>query len=165
MAAMWFCGLASITSNSRMLWAFARDGGLPFSPRLAAVSPRWSTPFVAVWVSAAAAFLLALWAEAYSAVVALSTVALYASYGLPIAAGYLARKRGTWSRRGPWDLGRHSGWLNLLALAWVGTAIVLFVIPPNQAVGATFGGSLIALAGYWYFYMKARFRGPPAVGR
>ena len=27
--AMWFCGLASVTSNARMLFAFARDGGLP----------------------------------------------------------------------------------------------------------------------------------------
>ena len=48
--AMWFCGLASITSNSRMLYAFARDGGLPFSKYLARVSPRWQTPHVGVWV-------------------------------------------------------------------------------------------------------------------
>src|SRR5262249_55400264 len=31
LGAMWFCGLASVTSNSRMLFAFARDGGLPGS--------------------------------------------------------------------------------------------------------------------------------------
>ena len=54
MGAMWFCGLASVTSNSRMLFAFARDGGLPAASLLARVSPRWKSPFVAVWVSAAA---------------------------------------------------------------------------------------------------------------
>jgi amino acid transporter len=43
MGAMWFCGLASITSNSRMLFAFARDGGLPGSSSLSRVSPRYRT--------------------------------------------------------------------------------------------------------------------------
>src|SRR5258708_34779280 len=55
MLAMWFCGLSSVTSNSRMLFAFARDGGLPFSSAVASVSPRFKSPHVAVWVSAAAA--------------------------------------------------------------------------------------------------------------
>src|SRR5262249_54944916 len=59
LGAMWFCGLASVTSNSRMLFAFARDGGLPASPFLARVSPRFSSPHVAVWVSCAAAFAVA----------------------------------------------------------------------------------------------------------
>ena len=31
LAAMWFCGLSSVTSASRTLYAFSRDGGLPFS--------------------------------------------------------------------------------------------------------------------------------------
>ena len=44
MAAMWFCGLSSVTSNSRMLFAFARDGGLPLAKRLARVSPRFRSP-------------------------------------------------------------------------------------------------------------------------
>src|SRR6202044_2083487 len=46
--AMWFCGLSSVTSASRMLFAFARDGGLPFHARLRAVSPRRRTPHVAI---------------------------------------------------------------------------------------------------------------------
>jgi amino acid transporter len=161
MLAMWFCGLASITSNSRMLWAFARDGGLPFSAPLARVSPRFATPHVAIWASAAAAFLLAVWADAYTVVTALSTVALYASYGLPIAAGLWARKAGLWTRRGPWDLGRHSAWINLLALAWIAAAVVLFVIPPNELAGYTFGGTLLFLCAYWFGYLRKRFAGPP----
>src|SRR6184192_1372167 len=51
--AMWFCGLSSVTSNSRMLFAFARDGGLPFSRQVAAASERYRSPHVAVWISAA----------------------------------------------------------------------------------------------------------------
>src|SRR5689334_9102263 len=72
MGAMWFCGLSSITSNSRMLFAFARDGGLPFSAPIAKVSRRYQSPHVAIWVSTAAAFAVAVWSQAYAVMVALS---------------------------------------------------------------------------------------------
>jgi amino acid transporter len=160
MVAMWFCGLASITSNSRMLFAFARDGGLPASAALARVSPRFKSPHVAVWTAAACAFAVALWSEAYEAMTALSTVALYASYGLPILLGLRARRSGLWSRRGPWDLGRFSFALNLAALVWIAALMFLFVLPPNALAGWTFAGALVLLAAAWWLRMKKRFRGP-----
>jgi len=159
--AMWFCGLSSVTSNSRMLFAFARDGGLPLSRHLASVSERYRSPHVAVWVSAAAAFAVAIWAHAYSAMTALSTIALYASYGLPIFVGLRARRSGRWTRFGPWHLGRWSTPVNVAALVWIGTLTVLFVLPPNQVAGYTFGGALALLGAYWFFWMRARFKGPP----
>jgi amino acid transporter len=162
MAAMWFCGLSSVTSNSRMLFAFARDGGLPFSGVIARVSPRFRSPHVAVWTSVAAAFAVALSAEAYAAMTALSTIALYASYALPIALGLAARRSGRWKARGPWHLGRFSGAMNGLAIAWVLAAIVLFVLPPNELAGYAFGGVLVAIGLLWRFRMRGRFRGPPA---
>lgn len=157
MVAMWFCGLSSVTSNSRMLFAFARDGGLPFSGPLARVSTRFRSPHLAVWTSAAMAMLIALWADAYSAMVALSTLALYASYGLPIL---FARRSGV-RLQGPWTLGRWSGAVNAVALAWVAFCMVLFVLPPNQLAGFTFAGCALALFLYWRLYMHSRFRGPP----
>src|SRR3954462_12692515 len=163
MLAMWFCGLSSITSNSRMLFAFARDGGLPFSGLVASVSPRFRSPHVAVWVSAAAALAVALWTPAYSAMVALSTIALYASYGVPIALGQRARRKGIWKRRGPWDLGRASSFVNTVALAWIAVLSVLFVLPPNEVAGFTFAGLLALLAAYWFLGRKADFRGPPRI--
>jgi amino acid transporter len=163
MGAMWFCGLSSITSNSRMLFAFARDGGLPQSERIARVSSRFKSPHWAVWISAAAALLVALWAEAYSAMVALSTLALYASYGLPIAAGLVARRRGSWAKRGPWNLGGWSSFVNTVALIWVVVVTVLFVLPPNALAGYTFAGCLALLGVYWHAWMKPRFQGPPGL--
>lgn len=156
MLAMWFCGLASVTSNSRMLFAFARDGGLPFAAGLARVSPRYQSPFVAVWVSVAAALAIALWADAYSAITALGVIALYASYALPIFCALLARR----TERGPWHLGRFSRGLNLIALIWIAVVSVLLVLPPNQLAGYTFAGCLAALAIYWRFWMRTRFTGP-----
>ena len=171
MLAMWFCGLSSVTSNSRMLFAFARDGGLPFSGYISRVSPRFRSPHVAVWVSVAAAMTLVLGAEAastyrekvYNTVTALSTIALYASYGVPIALGQRARRKGTWKRRGPWDLGRASSLVNTVALAWIAVLTVLFVLPPNEVAGFTFAGLLALLALYWFRGRKADFRGPPRI--
>ena len=159
--AMWFCGLSSVTSNSRMLFAFARDGGLPFSRQVAAVSPRYRSPHVAVWISAAAAFAVALWSGAYSAMTALSTIALYASYGLPIWVGLRARRSGRWTRMGPWHLGRWSAAVNVAALLWIAALTVLFVLPPNQVAGYTFAGALALLCSYWFLWMRSRFKGPP----
>src|SRR5262249_59963844 len=50
--AQYLCGLATVTSASRMAFAFARDGGLPFSRVLSWVSPVYRTPPVAVWAVA-----------------------------------------------------------------------------------------------------------------
>lgn len=163
MAAMWFCGLGSVTSNSRMLFAFARDGGVPMSPAIARVSPRFQSPHVAIWLSCAMAMAVALWSDAYAAMVALSTIALYASYGVPIWLGWRARRSGRWHRRGPWDLGKWSGVVNLAALVWTAGILVLFVLPPNQLAGYTFGGCCLWLAVYWFGFRRGNFR-PPIVG-
>jgi amino acid transporter len=95
--------------------------------------------------------------------VALSTIALYASYGVPIALGRRARKNGLWTRRGPWDLGRASPVVNAVALAWIAVLTVLFVLPPNEVAGFTFAGLLVLLAVYWVLWRRADFRGPPRI--
>ena len=46
------CGLATVTSASRMIFAFSRDGGLPGSAALAKVSPTYRTPVAAIWTGA-----------------------------------------------------------------------------------------------------------------
>src|SRR5262249_2945421 len=116
----------------------ARDGGVPGSRYLARVSPRFSSPHWAGWVCAVAALGTDLWRPVCSAMVALSTLALYASYAVPIGPGLWARSSGRWTERGPWDLGRWSSWVNAVALAWVAVITVLFVLPPNELAGFTF---------------------------
>src|SRR5678815_1089654 len=138
---MWFCGLSSVTSNSRMLFAFARDGGPPGSRLLKQVSPRFATPAWAVWTCVVIAFLLAIWSQAYSVIVSISTLGLYAAYGLPILLVVRARGQGR-HVNGPWNLGRWSHWINLAALIWIVFITVLFVLPPNLLAGETFLGLL-----------------------
>jgi amino acid transporter len=147
-----------------MLFAFARDDGLPRSRWIAHVSRRYQSPHVAIWISTAAAFAVALWSQAYAVMVALSTTALYASYALPIFLRVRRHRSGQAPVRGPWHLGRFSPVVNLAALAWIAVITVLFVLPPNELAGYTFGGSLFVLHIYWRHHMRARFRGPRLTG-
>jgi amino acid transporter len=157
---MWFCGLSSVTSNSRMLFAFARDGGPPGARFLKRVSPRFATPAWAVWTCVAVAFLLAIWSEAYSVIVSISTIGLYAAYGLPIWLAWRSRRTGNYVT-GPWNLGQWAGWINGAALLWIGFITILFMLPPNVLAGVTFSGLLLFLTAYHLLYARRHFSGPP----
>jgi amino acid transporter len=158
--AMWFCGLSSVTSSSRMLYAFARDGGVPGSSLLGAVSSRFRTPAAAVWACAATALLLAVWGRFYNVITSISTIGLYASYGIPIVLVAWGRRRGK-VRTGRWTLGRWGGLVNGVALFWIGGICVVFMLPPNERTGLTFAVLLAVLAGVWFGWAHRGFRGPP----
>ncbi len=64
--AQYLCGLATVTSASRMTYAFARDGGLPWSQALRRVSPRYGSPAVAIWMTAFLALALTVYTPMYS---------------------------------------------------------------------------------------------------
>lgn len=57
-SAVWFCGLFSITSNSRMYFAFAREGALPHY--FDHVSERFKSPVRSVWLAVVLSSCLAL---------------------------------------------------------------------------------------------------------
>ncbi|POV99226.1 hypothetical protein PSHT_13625 [Puccinia striiformis] len=76
---VWHCGLFSVTSNSRMMYAFARDGGLP--PKIfGLVDRRFDCPINTVWLSVVLAFLLAL--PSLGSAVALTAATSIATIGL-----------------------------------------------------------------------------------
>ena len=57
--AQFFCGMSSITSNSRMIYAFSRDGAVPFHNVWHRLD-RGRTPRSAIILSAVCAFILAV---------------------------------------------------------------------------------------------------------
>nr|CAB3504970.1 unnamed protein product [Digitaria exilis] len=57
--AIFLCGTASVTSNSRMGYAFSRDGAMPFSHVWYRVNKQ-EVPFNVVWLSVSVAFVMAL---------------------------------------------------------------------------------------------------------
>jgi amino acid transporter len=158
--AQYLCGLATVTSASRMAYAFARDGGLPFSPVVRWVCPRRRSPAVAVWVVSAAAVLFTLYTPVYSTITAVCTIFLYLSYVLPTILGARAFGR-TWTTMGPWNLGV---WYR--PLAWISAAgcIALILIgmqPPNDRSVWVVGGMTLLLGFAWFATERYRFPGPP----
>jgi len=157
----YLCGLAALTSGSRMVFAFARDGGLPASQWLRRVSATSRTPSLAIWTVAVVA-LLFMALIPYTTIAAVCAVFLYISYVLPTAAGFLAHGR-TWTRMGPWHLGRWYRPLAVLAVLGCVALIVIGMQPPNEQAVWIVGGALPALAATWFGFERNRFRGPPQI--
>src|SRR5262249_17463463 len=66
--AQFLCGLATVTSASRMAYAFARDGGLPFSNHIRRVNARYLTPSVAIWTVALLSVAFVVHTQTYSTI-------------------------------------------------------------------------------------------------
>ena len=158
--AQYLCGLATVTSASRMAYAFARDGGLPFSGALRRVSPSHRTPSIAIWTVSIIAILFMVFIP-YGTIAAVCAVFLYISYVLPTAIGFFAHGR-TWTSMGPWHIGR---WYRPLAALSVIGCLALIVIgmqPPNQQAVWIVGGAFGLLTLAWFAFVRRRFQGPPA---
>jgi amino acid transporter len=160
--AQYLCGLAALTSASRMTYAFARDNGLPGSRWLKTVHSGTQSPSAAVWTSALASVALVILLR-YETIAAVCAVFLYLSYVLPVAAGAWAHGR-TWTRFGPYQLG--SAFKPLAAGSCVGGLflLVIGVQPPNQQALPILLGSVGVLLVTWFGFEKRRFKGPPGGG-
>jgi amino acid transporter len=160
-AANYLCGLACMTSTSRMMYAFARDGGLPGWRLLKKVSPRWRTPVPAIWTTAALALGSTLYAPAYATLTTACVIFLYLSYVMPSAVGFFAVGRG-WTKMGPFDLGgRLYRTLAAIAVLGVGLLIWIGVQPPNEKALTVTAVTAAVLAAAWWLGVRRRFRGPP----
>jgi amino acid transporter len=166
--AQFFCGMASVTANSRMAYAFSRDGALPGSRLWREVNPRTGTPTNSIWlcvVCSAVLVLPSLWNNAaYAAATAIAVIGLYVAYVTPV----FLRLRDPDFRPGPWNLGRWSAPVGWLAVIWVAFICVLFVLPTVYPLTlATFNYTIVAVAvvlgGAWLWWaVSARnwFTGP-----
>ena len=156
--AQYLCGLATVTSASRMAFAFARDGGLPFSHAVRWVCPKRRSPPVAIWMVAIASLLFTVHTPVYTTITAVCTIFLYLSYVLPTALGTWAYGR-TWTAMGPWDLGRLYRPLAVLSVTGCVVLIAIGMQPPNQRSVWVVGGATLAL-----HYGLVRHR-PPSLSR
>jgi amino acid transporter len=168
-----FCGMASVTANSRMIYAFSRDGALPASHVWHRINPRTRTPTNGVWLAAGGAFLLGLPylynVTAYAAVTSIAVIGLYIAYVMPT---FLRLRQGEQFQNGPWHLGRWSRPVGIIAVTWVAFITVLFMLPQVSPVTReTFNYAPVAVlvvlgfAGIWWL-VSARnwFTGPKVQG-
>lgn len=164
------CGLATVTSASRMIFAFSRDGGLPASRALARVSPTYRTPVAAIWTAGVLSVLF-VWGtslisvagtSAYTIVVSCTVIFLFLSFTFPIVLGLISWGTPKWDRMGPWNMGR--GIFTLFAILSVISMILIFVIgvqPPNDKALWITIGFFILTAIVWFGFESRRFKGPP----
>lgn len=157
----YLCALAGLTSTSRMMYAFSRDGGLPASKTLSKVSTKYRTPTYAIWVSAALALLSTVYAPYYLVLAVACAVFLYISMAMPIAAGLLAEGGPKWREKGPFNLGRFS---KINAVIAVLSSIVLAItgfFPPNEKVFYLTVAMIVIMPIIWFAFERNRFEGVP----
>lgn len=159
--ANFLCGMAALTATSRMMYAFARDGGLPFSKSLKTVDVSTKTPVVATWTSTILIIAATMYGDAFLVLSTGCVVLLYLSYVMPTAAGFFAEGK-TWTSKGPFDLGAFSKPIAVLAV--LGGLVLAFVgvQPPNQKVAWLVAAMVVLLAAaWWVFGVRKSFQGPP----
>ncbi|CAA2142474.1 amino acid permease [Hyphomicrobium sp. ghe19] len=158
--ANFICALAGLTSTSRMIFAFARDGGLPGSSVWKRVSPTWRTPVPAIWLGAVLSVAATLYSPAFAALAAGCALFLYVSYAMPIAAGLLAEGK-TWTEFGPFRLGIWSKPLALVTILGVLVLMYAGIQPPFDILINYALGLLALLVVLWFGIESRRFKGPP----
>ncbi len=180
--ANFFCALSAITSTSRMVYAFARDGGLP--KVLATVNAAHRTPVAAIWFTGIVTFILVVITTPLNAFAALSTgcaMYLYMSYGMPVLAGLFA-EGSTWTTYGKFRLGGLSKvFAVIVTLGVIGIIIGGHAFVPSIAAVAADAAANPPVAGssfvpglwyytvgfyaillvVWFAYEGKRFQGPP----
>ncbi|KAJ9144973.1 Amino acid transporter [Pleurostoma richardsiae] len=168
---VWHCGLFSMTSNSRMMFAFARDGGI--HPFFHSVDARFRSPIRTVWLAATLSFILALpslgSSVAFAAATSIATIGLYISYGLPIMIGLIWHDSFT-AMKGPFNLGMFSRPVAFVACAWIGCISVVFCLPTaNPVTDQTLNYTVVAVGiigigsiGTWILWAHRWFTGPAA---
>ena len=175
-----FCVTACLTSCSRMMFAFSRDGAVPGSKSWRKVNEK-GTPINAVLVSSVLGVVLtlpALWKSptgaptAFYAVVSVCVISLYLAFMIPI---YLRWRMGDKFVAGEWTNGKKYKWMNFLAVLEIAVISIYFILPfapagtpgnkdftwtaVNYAPLVT-GGALILLWIWWHLSVKKWFTGP-----
>ncbi|TGO12640.1 hypothetical protein BTUL_0085g00350 [Botrytis tulipae] len=172
MVAQFFVGQGVTVVSSRVVYAYSRDGALPGSHWLKQVNPHTKTPVYAVWFVLTLGALLGLLMFASSvaigAVFSMGAIAQYIAFVFPIALKVFSAK-GKF-RPGPWNLGRFSTPIGVVAVGWVSLIIPILCFPSvtgadlndlNMNYTCLIYGSTMSLAMCWYAISARKwFKGP-----
>ncbi|RHZ65337.1 GABA permease GabA [Aspergillus thermomutatus] len=168
---MLFATISIMTTSSRMIFAFARDGGLPASPFFSKVHPKLKVPLNALYLNLALVVIFGCIflgsTSAFNAIVSASVVLLDIAYGMPIAVNCM-RGRNMLPER-PFVLPNLVGWIaNAISLAYIAVTTVLFLFPPELPVSgsnmnycvAAFGIIIVISTIQWFVDGRKNFTGP-----
>ncbi len=174
-----FCGMACVTSASRMTYAFSRDRAIP-GWRIWTRLNHNRVPVGAVLFVAVFALIMTLpalyyyngAAIAFFAVVSIAVIGLYIAYVIPV---YLRFRTGNRFMSGPWTLGAKYRWMNPVAVIWVALCVVIFSLPFSPAAvpwndefawaafnyaPVTVGAVILGVGIWWLVRARHTFTGP-----
>jgi amino acid transporter len=177
-----YCGMSSVTSASRMMYAFSRDRAVPGHQLWRRLNAQ-RAPAFAVCAIVVLAFLCAFPAYfgtngvvAYAAVTSIATIGLYIAYAIPI---FLRLRAGDAWEPGEWNLGKWYRLVGTIACIWVAFIAVLFIMPITPAgipgnenftwVSVNYApimliGTFVLVGVWWLLSAKHWFKGPIAQG-
>lgn len=162
-----------VASVSRLIWAFSRDHGLPFSGFFSHITPWNKCPTNAVIAITVSVSLLSLInigsTTAFNALISLTTLGFYFSYAIPIL--MFAIRRFSSSNPitfGPWSLGKLGLLSNILAIAFCIFLIIFLPFPSELPVtgqnmnyaSPVFGAVMLFAIANYYVRARRRFTGP-----
>ena len=175
-----FCLIASVTSASRMLFAFSRDRAVPGHQLWRRVSPNRvpHMAVIAIVVAAAALMLPTLYNFfiGYYVGTGIAVIGLYIAFILPVILRYRMKDA---FEPGAWTLGKHYRWIDPIAIVWVFFISIVFLMPPYsisapwkddftwEAVNYApilVGGAILLFGGWWVLSAKNWFKGPVRMG-
>ncbi len=178
--AQMFCLTASVTSASRMMFAFSRDRAVPGHQIWRRVSSN-RVPVPAVWAIGLLSWALMIptyWnaATGYLVGTSIAVIGLYIAFILPVILRY---RQGDAFEHGAWSLGHHYKWIDPLAIVWVAIISILFLGPVTPTgipwkdgfnwdvanyAPLTVGGALLFFGGWWLISANRWFTGPVRMG-
>ncbi|KAJ9640086.1 hypothetical protein H2199_006320 [Coniosporium tulheliwenetii] len=156
------CQFNLFASVIRLVWAFARDNGLPFSNFLAIAL--YLVGVICVLISLITAGSTA----AFFAIISLNALALYISYLIPILLVLLRKLQGQHPPYGPFKLGRFGIPINIYAVCWcifVCTWLPFPAMVPVTAAtlnwsGPIMGAIIVFALADWFISGHKRFQIP-----
>jgi amino acid transporter len=182
-AGQFFCAIACMTSTTRMLFAFSRDGAVPGGRYWSKLNSN-RVPVYGVVATAVIALILTAPAlvkvningapvpVAFFAVVTIGVIGLYLCFSIPI---YYRWKAGSSFVPGDWTLGSKYRWMCIVALVEIAVTSVVALLPTSNLGAPWFNGfgwryvnytilvvpgALLLLWAYWHLSVKNWFTGP-----
>jgi len=122
------CTIAIQGAAIRLVYSFARDGMIPGAATLSRVNPRFHMPPGAVLVATIVPAIITLLPSATVAkIITFAVIGIYIGFQSVVLASIIARRRG-WQPSGAFSLGRWGMPVNVLALVYGVSAIVILSI-------------------------------------
>ncbi|KAK5132716.1 hypothetical protein LTR08_008682 [Meristemomyces frigidus] len=175
--ALIFCATNVVTTSSRQLFSFARDGGVPFSHSLSQVSDRNHIPVRAITCTIIVTIVLSLIligsSLAFNIIATLFGVALLGSYLTSISTLVYQRFSGSQLPRTRFSLGSFGLPINLATIIFDLFAFVMLFFPaaPNPTTQTMnwavliFGAVVIFALGFYFTQTKHIYRSPAQITR